>query len=79
MLPAKLIQYPRAAHSRAIAASPLKQWITTRSAEPSSSTRRTSGHASRTWTTIGLPVSFDSAMCVRSARIWSSIGECMRK
>ena len=43
-------------------ASPEKQWITTCSAEPSSRTRSTSGHASRTWTTIGLPVSLDHAM-----------------
>ena len=56
---------PRAAHSRAISASPLKQWRTTRSAEPSSRTRRTSGHASRTWTTSGLVVTRStSAICV---------------
>ena len=36
-------------------ASPVKQWITTRSAEPSSKTRSASSHASRTWTTIGFP------------------------
>ena len=64
MLPAKLTQYPRAAHSVASATSPLKQWITTRSAEPSSRTRSVSAHASRMCTTIGLPLSFDHAMWV---------------
>ena len=51
---------------RAIAASPLKQWIATRSAEPSSRTRRTSGHASRTWTTIGFRTR-STARCAPSA------------
>ena len=53
-------------HSRAIAASPEKQWKTVRSGAPSSrSTRRTSACASRSWIISALPARLASAMCRR--------------
>ncbi len=67
--PAKLMKNPRRAHSFANAASPEKQWRTTRSGAPSASRiDRTSSWASRSWMTSAFPRSFAIAMCARNER-----------
>ena len=72
-VPAKLITYPAAAHRLAIAASPEKQWNTTRSGGPSAARiASTSSCASRSWIISALPACLAISMCARNHSRWTS-------